>query len=78
MSVIWTIIAFIVIFSLLVVVHEFGHFIVAKANGIAVTEFGVGMGPKLLGFHHKGTDYVLRALPIGVRHSIFCLDLSLP
>lgn len=65
MSVIWTIISFIIIFSVLVVVHEFGHFIVAKANGIHVKEFGVGMGPKLLGFTKNGTDYVLRALPFG-------------
>ena len=65
MSVIWTILSFIIIFSVLVVVHEFGHFIVAKANGIHVKEFGVGMGPKLLGFTKNGTDYVLRALPFG-------------
>jgi regulator of sigma E protease len=64
-SVIWTILAFIVIFSVLVVVHEFGHFIVAKANGIHVREFAVGMGPKLLHFKRKGTEYVLRALPFG-------------
>ena len=65
MSVVWTILAFIVIFSVLVVVHEFGHFIVAKANGIHVREFAVGMGPKLLHFKRKGTEYVLRALPFG-------------
>jgi len=65
MSIVWAIIAFIIIFSLLVVVHEFGHFIVAKANGIYVREFAVGMGPKVLKFRRKGTDYVLRALPFG-------------
>ncbi|MBR6093805.1 MAG: site-2 protease family protein [Lachnospiraceae bacterium] len=65
MSVIWTILAFIVIFSVLVVVHEFGHFIVAKANGIHVKEFAVGMGPRLLHFKRKGTEYALRALPFG-------------
>ena len=65
MSVIWTIISFIIIFSVLVIVHEFGHFIVAKANGIHVVEFAVGMGPKLLKFSKAGTNYVLRALPIG-------------
>jgi len=64
-SVIWTILAFIVIFSVLVVVHEFGHFIVAKANGIHVKEFAVGMGPRLLHFKRKGTEYALRALPFG-------------
>ena len=65
MSVIWTILAFIVIFSVLVVVHEFGHFIVARANGIDVKEFAVGMGPKLIRIPGKSTDFVLRALPIG-------------
>ena len=65
MSIVWTIIAFIVIFALLVIVHEFGHFIVAKANGIQVNEFAVGMGPKIFKFTKNGTDYVLRALPIG-------------
>ena len=65
MSVVWSIIAFLVIFSVLVVVHEFGHFIVAKANGIHVTEFAVGMGPKLLHFKKKGTEYAIRALPFG-------------
>ena len=56
MSVIWTILAFIVIFSVLVVVHEFGHFIVARANGIDVKEFAVGMGPKLIRIPGKSTD----------------------
>ena len=65
MSVVWTILSFLIIFSVLVVFHEFGHFIVAKANGIHVREFGVGMGPKLLKFEKSGTEYVLRALPFG-------------
>lgn len=53
------------VFMLVIVVHEFGHFIVAKMVGIKVHEFSIGMGPKL--FHKKGkeTDYYLRALPIG-------------
>ena len=41
------IIAFIIIFGILVVVHEFGHFYMAKRSGILVREFSVGMGPKL-------------------------------
>lgn len=65
MSIAWTIIAFIIMISLLVIVHEFGHFVVARANGIYVKEFAVGMGPKLVGFKRKGTDIVLRALPFG-------------
>ena len=65
MSVIWTILAFIVIFSMLVVAHEFGHYIVARANGITVKEFAVGMGPKILRIPGKHTEFVLRALPLG-------------
>lgn len=55
----------ILIFCLLIFVHEFGHFIVAKATGIRVNEFALGMGPLI--FHYKWgeTDYSLRALPIG-------------
>ena len=51
--------------GVLVVIHEFGHFIVAKMFGIGVPVFSVGMGPRLFGFEHKGTDYRLSALPIG-------------
>ena len=45
--------------------HEFGHYLLAKVNGIHVVEFAIGMGPKLVGFHRNGTDYVIRLLPIG-------------
>lgn len=55
----------IVIFLLVILVHEFGHFIVAKINGIQVNEFSIGMGPEV--FSKKGveTQYSLRLLPIG-------------
>lgn len=59
------IIYFILIFCLVVVSHEFGHFLLAKKNGINVVEFGIGMGPKICGFKKNGTDYVLRLIPIG-------------
>lgn len=60
-----TIVTFIFVFGIIVLVHEFGHFIVAKRGGILVREFAIGMGPKL--FHHRknGTTYTLRMLPIG-------------
>lgn len=60
-----TIVTFIFVFGLIVLVHEFGHFIFAKRGGILVREFAIGMGPKL--FHHRknGTTYTLRMLPIG-------------
>lgn len=55
----------ILIFCLLIFVHEFGHFIVAKATGIRVNEFALGMGPLLFHFKKGDTEYSLRALPIG-------------
>lgn len=61
MYIIWAILAF----GLLVIVHEFGHFIMAKANGIKVEEFSIGMGPKLFGIKGKETEYLIKLLPIG-------------
>lgn len=59
------IILFIIIFCVVVVAHEFGHFIIAKANGIHVVEFSIGMGPTLLHFVKGDTKYSLKLLPIG-------------
>jgi regulator of sigma E protease len=61
------IITFLVMLSILVVLHEYGHFIVARRNGVKVNEFAVGMGPKIAGWRspRSGTLYSLRALPIG-------------
>lgn len=55
----------ILIFCLLIVVHEFGHFISAKLCGVKVNEFALGMGPTLLKKQGKETLYVLKAFPIG-------------
>lgn len=52
-------------FSLLVIVHELGHFIMAKANGIKVEEFSIGMGPEVFSKKGKETQYSLRLFPIG-------------
>ncbi len=60
-----SIIIFLIILGVLVMVHELGHFIVAKLNGIRVLEFSLGMGPKLLKFKKGETVYSLRLLPIG-------------
>lgn len=60
------ILAFIFIFGVIVVVHEFGHFYFAKKAGILVREFAIGMGPKI--FAHTGKDgtlYTIRILPLG-------------
>ncbi|MDE6784727.1 MAG: site-2 protease family protein [Ruminococcus sp.] len=54
-----------IIFGIIVTVHEFGHFICAKLSGISVLEFSVGMGPKLIQKEYKGTMYSLRLLPVG-------------
>lgn len=52
-------------FSLLIIVHELGHFIMAKVNGIKVEEFSIGMGPEILSKKGKETQYSLRLFPIG-------------
>lgn len=55
----------IVIFGIIVTVHEFGHFICAKLSGIKVLEFSVGMGPKIIQRQKGETMYSLRILPVG-------------
>ncbi len=59
------IIAFIFVFGVLVAVHEFGHFFVAKKAGVLVREFAIGMGPKLLSWRRNHTAYTVRILPVG-------------
>ncbi len=65
MRVLIKIIAFIVIFGSVVLLHELGHFLVAKWNDIEVREFMIGFGPKLLKFQGKETEYSIRAIPLG-------------
>jgi len=60
-----TIVAAIAVFCLLILSHEFGHFIVAKLNGVYVYDFSIGMGPKLFSWKGKETVYSLRLFPIG-------------
>src|SRR5260370_23165798 len=55
----------ILIFSLLVIVHESGHFLTAKLAGIQVEQFSVGFGPQLLGWQRGETLYAVRAMPLG-------------
>lgn len=59
------IIVAILILGMIVIVHELGHFLLAKRNGITVTEFSVGMGPRLASFVKGGTRYSLKLFPIG-------------
>ena len=58
---------FLLTLSILVVLHEYGHFLIARRNGVKVNEFAVGMGPKIYGWTspRSGTLYSFRALPIG-------------
>ena len=59
------IIAAVLVFGLIVLVHEFGHFLLAKLNGIGVVEFSIGMGPRLLSWQGKETRYSIKILPFG-------------
>ena len=60
------ILTFILVFGIIVVVHEFGHFYFAKKSGILVREFAIGMGPKIFAHIGKdGTAYTIRILPMG-------------
>lgn len=60
-----TIVLFVLIFGVIVLSHEFGHFIVAKKNGIHVVEFAMGMGPTLFHIDRGGTKYSIKLLPFG-------------
>src|ERR1700691_4348792 len=57
--------AFIVLIGIMVVVHEFGHFAVAKLCGVRVESFSVGFGPRLFGIKRGDTDYKVCLLPLG-------------
>lgn len=60
-----TIIVFVLIFGVVVISHELGHFLIAKMNGIKVLQFSIGMGPDIIKFTKGDTKYVLKLLPIG-------------
>lgn len=60
-----SILAALVLLSVLVVVHELGHFLAGRVLGFSILEFAVGMGPKLFSKKKNGIEYSLRALPIG-------------
>jgi regulator of sigma E protease len=60
-----TFVYFLVVIGILVFVHEFGHFLMAKQAGVRVEKFSLGMGPKLVGFKKGDTEYVISALPLG-------------
>ena len=53
------------VFGIVILVHELGHYLVAKHNGIRVLEFSIGMGPAIWQTEKNGTNYSLRLLPVG-------------
>lgn len=55
----------VLIFSVVILIHELGHFLLAKKNGIVVTEFSLGMGPRLVSTVKNGTRYSIKLLPLG-------------
>jgi regulator of sigma E protease len=60
-----TIIYFIIALGVLVLVHEWGHYIVAKKSGIRVEQFSIGFGPKIFGFNYDGTEFKISPIPLG-------------
>lgn len=62
---VFRLLAAVLVFGVIVVIHEWGHFIVAKLTGVQVNEFAIGMGPKLFGWGKGETKYSVRLLPIG-------------
>jgi regulator of sigma E protease len=69
-----SVIIFIIALAILILVHEFGHFIVAKKSGIRVDEFGLGFPPKIWGKKYGETEYTLNAIPFGGFVKIFGED----
>ena len=61
----YDIVAFLIVISIIVLIHEFGHFIVAKKLGVKVEKFSLGFGPKIFGKKMGETEYVISALPLG-------------
>ena len=60
-----TILATVIVLGVLIFVHELGHFAAAKAVGVEVQRFSIGLGPRVLGFTWGETEYVLSAIPLG-------------
>src|SRR3990172_1904707 len=57
--------SFLIVIGVIILIHEFGHFIMAKLFGIPVATFSMGFGPRLFGFRYKETDYRVSAVPLG-------------
>ncbi len=64
-SVLLTLLVMLLVFGILIFIHELGHYLVARKFGVGITEFSIGMGPALKTWHGKYNDFSIRALPIG-------------
>lgn len=71
-----SILIFLLVLFVLILVHEFGHFVAAKKTGMRVDEFGIGFPPKLFGIKKGETEYTLNALPVGGFVKIYGEDLQ--
>jgi regulator of sigma E protease len=60
-----TVISAVLLFGFLIFIHELGHFIVAKSNGVRIMKFSLGFGPRLIGRQIGETEYVISAIPLG-------------
>jgi regulator of sigma E protease len=65
MDVVYAVVSAVIGLGILIVIHELGHFLVAKKSGVGVLTFSIGFGPKLWGRKVKETDYVISAFPLG-------------
>src|SRR5262250_1225381 len=63
--VIMTVLSFVVVIGILILIHEFGHFAVARATGVGVERFSIGFGPVLVRWRGRETEYCLSAIPMG-------------
>ena len=73
-----TILATIFVFGIIVFIHEFGHFITAKASGMRVDEFAIGFGPAIAKKRKGETLYSIRAIPLGGYNKIAGMDPEEP
>ena len=69
-----TIFYFVISLGLLVLVHEWGHFIIARLNGIRVLKFSIGFGPRLASFKRGETEYLISLIPLGGYVQLFGED----
>jgi regulator of sigma E protease len=65
MLILWQLIVFLSVISVLVIAHEYGHFLAARKSGVKVEQFAIGFGPQLLKIKGKETDFYIKAVPLG-------------